>query len=258
MTSVAFVTGAAGGIGRAICACLARSGFTVYGGDQSVHTERADGAVVLAPLDVRSAESVDAAVAAAAGLGALTAVVNCAGIVRHTPLDGMSDEDVLAVWDVNVAGAARVCRSAVPRMPGGSAVVNIGSVTAQSGRLAGASAYGASKAGVEGLTRYLALELAPRIRVNAVVPGYINVPMSPSMAAVSGGEDRLTEMIPLGRLGETSEIADAVDYLLSPRASYITGSVLVVDGGVLAWLPPAATAGTVPLGTGPTPRPSAA
>jgi len=235
VTSVAFVTGAAGGIGQAICASLVRSGFTVYGGDLSVDTERADGAVVLAPLDVRAAESVDKAVAAAASLGAVTAVVNCAGIVRSTPLDAMSDEDVLAVWNVNLAGAARVCRAAVPHMPGGSAIVNIGSVTARSGRLRGASAYGASKAGVEGLTRYLALELAPRIRVNAVVPGYINVPMSPSMQAVSGGEERLTEMIPLGRLGETSEIADVVDYLLSPRASYITGSVLVVDGGLLAW-----------------------
>jgi 3-oxoacyl-[acyl-carrier protein] reductase len=235
VTSVAFVTGAAGGIGQAICASLARSGFTVYGGDLSMGTERADGAVILAPLDVRSAESVDKAVAAAASLGTVTAVVNCAGIVRSTPLDDMSDEDVQAVWNVNVAGAARVCRAAVPHMPGGAAIVNIGSVTARSGRLRGASAYGASKAGVEGLTRYLALELAPRIRVNAVVPGYINVPMSPSMQAVSGGEERLTEMIPLGRLGETSEIADVVDYLLSPRASYITGSVLVVDGGLLAW-----------------------
>jgi 3-oxoacyl-[acyl-carrier protein] reductase len=235
VTSVAFVTGAAGGIGQAICASLARSGFTVYGGDLAVGAEQADGAVVLAPLDIRSADSVGQAVAAAARLGSITAVVNCAGIVRHTPLDAMSDEDVLAVWNVNVAGTARVCRAAVPRMPAGSAIVNIGSVTARSGRLRGASAYGASKAGVEGLTRYLALELAPRIRVNAVVPGYINVPMSPSMRAVSGGEDRLAEMIPLGRLGETSEIADVVDYLLSPRASYITGSVLVVDGGLLAW-----------------------
>jgi 3-oxoacyl-[acyl-carrier protein] reductase len=235
MTSVAFVTGAAGGIGQAICARLAETGFTVYGGDVSVDAEVAEGAAVLAPLDIRSPESIDTAVAAAAGRGPISAVVNCAGIVRHTPVDGMSDDDVLAVWDVNVAGAARVCRSAVPHMPAGSAIVNVGSVTARSGRLRGASAYGASKAGVEALTRYLAVELAPRIRVNAVVPGYIRVPMSPSMQAVSGGEDKLVESIPLGRLGEPSEIADVVGYLLSARASYLTGSVLVADGGVLAW-----------------------
>jgi NAD(P)-dependent dehydrogenase (short-subunit alcohol dehydrogenase family) len=235
VTSVAFVTGAAGGIGQAICNALAQAGFTVYGGDLSVTAERADGAVVLAPLDIRSSESVDGAVAAAAKLGSITGVVNCAGIVRHTPLDRLSEADVRAVWDVNVAGAARVCRAAVPHMPDGSAIVNIGSVTARSGRLRGASAYGASKAGVEALTRYLAVELAPAIRVNAVVPGYINVPMSAPMRAVSGGEERLTEMIPLGRLGETSEIADVVEYLLSPRSSYITGSALLVDGGLLAW-----------------------
>jgi 3-oxoacyl-[acyl-carrier protein] reductase len=235
MASVAFVTGAAGGIGQAICARLAETGFTVYGGDVSVGAERGEGAAVLAPLDVRSPESVDKALAAAAGRGPIGAVVNCAGIVRHTPVDGMSDDDVLAVWDVNVAGAARVCRAAVPHMAPGSAIVNVGSVTARSGRLRGASAYGASKAGVEALTRYLAVELAPRIRVNAVVPGYIRVPMSPSMQAVSGGEDKLVESIPLGRLGEPSEIADVVGYLLSARASDLTGSVLVADGGVLAW-----------------------
>jgi 3-oxoacyl-[acyl-carrier protein] reductase len=235
MTSVALVTGAAGGIGQAICARLAESGFTVYGGDLSVEHERADGAVVVGPLDVRSGESIDKAVATAAGLGPIGAVVNCAGIVRSTPVDGMTEEDLLAVWNVNVAGAARVCRSAVPHMPSGSAIVNVGSVTAQSGRLHGASAYGASKAGVEALTRYLAVELAPGIRVNAVVPGYIRVPMSPAMRAVSGGEEKLIKTIPLGRLGETSEIADVVDYLLSPRSSYLTGSVLVADGGLLAW-----------------------
>jgi 3-oxoacyl-[acyl-carrier protein] reductase len=235
VTSVAFVTGAAGGIGQAICAALAQAGLTVYGGDLSVAAEQADGEVILAPLDIRSSESVEVAVAAAAQLGSITGVVNCAGIVRHTPLDDLSEAAVRAVWDVNVAGAARVCRAAVPHMPDGSAIVNIGSVTARSGRLRGASAYGASKAGVEALTRYLAVELAPGIRVNAVVPGYINVPMSPSMRAVSGGEERLTEMIPLGRLGETSEIADVVEYLLSPRSSYITGSALLVDGGLLAW-----------------------
>ena len=235
MTDVAFVTGAAGGIGQAICASLTRAGFTVYGGDLSVAAERADGAVVLGPLDVRSSDSVETAVAGAAKLGSITAVVNCAGIVRHTPLDDLNEADVDAVWDVNVAGAARVCRAAVPHMPDGAAIVNIGSVTARSGRLRGASAYGASKAGVEALTRYLAVELAPRIRVNAVVPGYINVPMSPSMRAVSGGEERLSEMVALRRLGETSEVADAVEYLLSPRSSYVTGSALLVDGGLLAW-----------------------
>jgi len=96
--------------------------------------------------------------------------------------------------------------------------------------------YSASKAGLEGLTRVLACELAGRqIRVNAVAPGYIRVPMAPSWASMSGGEEVLTGQVPLGRLGEVGEVADVVEYLLSERSSYVTGSVIRVDGGVWAW-----------------------
>jgi 3-oxoacyl-[acyl-carrier protein] reductase len=230
MTSVAFVTGAAGGIGQAICARLAETGFTVYGGDVSVDAEVAEGAAVLAPLDIRSPESIDTAVAAAAGRGPISAVVNCAGIVRHTPVDGMSDDDVLAVWDVNVAGAARVCRSAVPHMPAGSAIVNVGSVTARSGRLRGASAYGASKAGVEALTRYLAVELAPRIRVNAVSGGVVE---TGALEHFPNREEMLRAGAsnPVGRLVTPDDIAGAVAFLCSPDAEMVRGQTLVVDGG---------------------------
>ena len=82
----------------------------------------------------------------------------------------------------------------------------------------------------------LACELAPRqIRVNAIAPGYIRVPMAPSWASMSGGEDVLIGQVPLGRLGEVEEIADVVEFLLSDRSSYVTGSVIRVDGGVSAW-----------------------
>jgi len=115
------------------------------------------------------------------------------------------------------------------------AIVNISSVTSAIGRLKGASMYGATKAGLIAYTRYLAVELAPRgIRVNAVAPGYIAVPMSKSMNAVSGGEKKLIEQIPMRRLGGVDEIADVVDYLLSDRASYVTGATLFADGGVTA------------------------
>jgi len=208
----------------------------VYGGDLSVAAERADGAVVLGPLDIRSSDSVETAVAGAAKLGSITAVVNCAGIVRHTPLDDLSEADVAAVWDVNVAGATRVCRAAVPRMPDGSAIVNIGSVTARSGRLHGASAYGASKAGVEALTRYLALELAPRIRVNAVVPAEVMTPLYRQwVSGFPNPEEKLARIIskiPLGkRMTKPEEIADMVLFLISERASHITGQHVYVDAG---------------------------
>jgi len=93
--------------------------------------------------------------------------------------------------------------------------------------------YAATKAGVETYTRYLACELAPSgIRVNAVVPGLISVPMSDAMKAVTGGEDASAHLVPMKRYGTPEEIADAVGFLLSDKASYITGTTLVVDGGV--------------------------
>ena len=237
MSRIAFVTGAAGGIGEAICQRLVASGYEVYGGDVSIPDEdRRSDRFVVGPLDIRSGESVQSAVRRAAALGPIHAVVNCAGIVRSTPVADALDETAASdVWSVNVAGMARVLHAVSDHLADGSGVVNIGSVTGSAGRLPGASLYGATKAGVEAYTRYLACELAPRVRVNAVVPGYIRVPMSASMKAVSGGEEKLIEQVPLRRLGEPSEIADAVDFLLSDRASYITGAVLVVDGGVLAW-----------------------
>jgi 3-oxoacyl-[acyl-carrier protein] reductase len=88
---------------------------------------------------------------------------------------------------------------------------------------------------LEAYTRYLACELAPRrIRVNAVAPGYIDVPMSDSMRAVSGGPEALIEQVPLGRLGDPAEVAEVIEFLLSDRASYVTGATLLVDGGVVA------------------------
>lgn len=230
---VALVTGGAGGIGTAINHRLVEAGYTVLSGDLTDGPD-ADG-VHATRLDVTDADSVEEFVAAGAALGPVHAVVNCAGVVRFTPVTGFDDADASALWEINVAGSARVCRAAAGRIADGGAIVNIGSLTGTFGRLEGASLYGATKAGVEAYTRYLACELAPRhIRVNAVAPGFIAVPMSPSMRAVSGGEEEVIKQVPLGRLGETTEVADAVEFLLSDRASYITGTTLRVDGGVLA------------------------
>jgi len=243
MTDVALVTGGTGGIGRAICARLAGAGYAVLAGDVGVGdppaaavAPAAAGDVVDYPMDVRSDASAEAAVQAASRMGKLTGVVNCAGVLREARADVMPQEEADAMWAVNVMGAGRVTRAALPNLGTGAAVVNISSIVGAIGRFAGTAMYSASKAGLEGMTRVLACELAPRqIRVNAIAPGYIRVPMAPSWESMSGGEDVLIGQVPLGRLGEVEEIADVVEFLLSDRSSYVTGSVIRVDGGVWAW-----------------------
>jgi 3-oxoacyl-[acyl-carrier protein] reductase len=240
VTDVAVVTGGAGGIGQAINRRLVREGYTVVAGDLAAAIEAddpgtADGSVVAVEMDVRDQASVDAAMATAAGLGRLRSVVNCAGLVRFTPVDTAEEDAMEILWAVNVAGMARVNKAAARHLVEGSAIVNIASLTGLIGRLTGASMYGASKAGVMAYTRYLACELADRgVRVNCLAPGYIAVPMSDSMRAVSGGEDALIPTVPLKRLGTVDEMADIVEFLLSDRAAYITGATLVADGGVTA------------------------
>jgi 3-oxoacyl-[acyl-carrier protein] reductase len=237
-TPVALVTGGAGGIGQAINRRLAGAGWHVLAGDLAGAIEAADPSgesVAAAELDVTDRASVERFAARGAELGSVRGVVNCAGIVRFTPMSGFDDADASALWEVNVAGTARVCAAAVAQMPAGGAIVNISSITGYTGRLRGASLYGASKAGLVAFTRYLAGELAPQgIRVNGLAPGYIAVPMSPSMHAISGGEEELIKQVPLGRLGETHEMADVVEFLLSDRSSYINGETILADGGVRA------------------------
>jgi 3-oxoacyl-[acyl-carrier protein] reductase len=240
MTDVAIVTGGAGGIGQAINRRLAREGYRVVAGDlaEAIAADdptTSDGSIVAVEMDVRDQASVDAAVARAVSPGRLRAVVNCAGLVRFTPVAEAGEDEMDILWHVNVAGMARVNKACAPHLGDGSAIVNIASLTGLIGRLTGASMYGASKAGVMAYTRYLACELADKgVRANCLAPGYIAVPMSPSMRAVSGGEEALIPTVPLKRLGTVDEMAEIVEFLLSERASYITGATLVADGGVTA------------------------
>ena len=233
------VTGGSGCIGMAICRTLRQYGWDPISGDlPSAHaavdwSAPENGGIATVDLDVTSRASVDAAAKALAG--EFAGLVNCAGILRDTLLGNVSDDQMLAMFQVNLAGTARCTDAFAPMLRSGGAIVNIGSMTGNMGRFIGASVYGATKAGVAAYTVYVAEELAPRgIRVNNIAPGVIRAPMSPSMRLVSGGEENCARQAMLNRLGEPQEVADVVEFLLSDRASFITAQTILVDGGMIA------------------------
>jgi 3-oxoacyl-[acyl-carrier protein] reductase len=239
---VAIVTGAVRGIGKAIALKLAQDGFTVvvnYRGDeaeaQEVCTEIAAlGAEALAVrADITAAEDVAALVETVMNAyGRVDALINNAGITRDTLLLRMKEEDWDAVLTTNLKGAF-LCSKAVlrPMMRQRSGViVNLTSVVGLVGNV-GQANYAAAKAGLVGLTKSLAKEVGARnIRVNAVAPGFINTRLTDVLS-----DDVRTwamNIIPLDRFGEPEDVADAVSFLVSPAARYITGNVLSVDGGM--------------------------
>ncbi|SCD87200.1 2,3-dihydro-2,3-dihydroxybenzoate dehydrogenase [Streptomyces sp. BpilaLS-43] len=246
----ALVTGAAGGIGAAVARELAAAGTAVALLDADevaletlVKELEADGARVLALVaDVRSGPEVDAAVARAESeLGPLDHLVNTAGVLRTGEVTGYSDEDWEFTFAVNTTGVFHVSRAVVARMvPRRSgAVVTVASNSATVPRW-NMAAYAASKAAAASFTRTLGLEVARYgIRCNIVAPGSTETPMLTSMyppggavrPSVDGSPDTYRVGIPLGRLARPEDIAHAVLFLLSDRASHITLNDLVVDGG---------------------------
>ena len=238
---VALVTGASRGIGRAIALTLAGHGFAVIGTATS-----APGAAAideaLAPfgrcrgivLDVTDGDAVGAAIdAAVRDSGALHVLVNNAGITRDMLSMRMKDEDWNAVIATNLTAVFRASRAALrPMMKQRyGRIVSITSVVGASGN-PGQANYAAAKAGVAGMTRSLAREVGSRgITVNCVAPGFIETDMTRSLPEAQSAA--LLAQIPLGRLGQASEVAHAVAFLASPEASYITGTELHVNGGML-------------------------
>lgn len=236
LSNTVIVTGGAGVIGQAICRRLAQSGFHPVAADleEALTAGAVNGSQVA--MDVTEPDSVATAVAGVAPGETLRGLVNCAGVLRDSFLGELDEAKLEVMFQVNIAGMARVTDAVAPRLGADGAIVNVGSLTGHFGRFRGASVYGATKAGIAAYTRYLAEELAPRgVRVNNVAPGVIRAPMSPSMARVSGGEETSAGYAMLKRIGEPHEVAEAVEFLLSERASYITAQTLLVDGGTVAW-----------------------
>ncbi|MFQ5523030.1 MAG: SDR family oxidoreductase [Acidimicrobiia bacterium] len=228
MNGVIVVTGAARGIGRAIAERLAANpSFTVVGVDLSPDLAAVE-ELVPVQVDLTTDDGVTAVRATVEQAGMpLLGLVNNAGITRDARLVNMSDTDFTAVLDVNLGAAFRLSTELAPLMTEGGSIVNIAS-RAYLGNF-GQFNYTMSKGGVVGLTRALALELAPQVRVNAVAPGLIATEMS--LAIPEEIREKMVSAIPLGRMGTPTEIANAVWFLLTPLSSYITGHVLVVGGG---------------------------
>ena len=239
---VAVVTGASRGIGRAIALRLAQEGAAVvinYNGSkeraQEVKTESesAGGTAQIMQCDVADAASCDEMFQTIMKeFGRIDILVNNAGITRDGLLMKMAEEDFDAVIDTNLKGTFHCIRAVSRQMlrQRSGRIINLSSVSGVLGN-AGQANYSASKAGVIGLTKSAARELASRgITVNAIAPGFINTEMTEVLSEKV--KEGATAQIPLGKFGETEDIANAAAFLASDEARYITGQTLHVDGGM--------------------------
>ena len=239
----ALVTGASRGIGRAIALRLAAEGARVainYAGnvkaaeEVKAAVEAAGGAAILCQADISDSAAVEAMVAdVVKEFGTIDILVNNAGITRDTLLMRMKDEDFAKVLDTNLKGVF-YCTKAVAKLmmkKRSGRIVNMASIVGLVGN-AGQTNYAAAKAGVIGFSKSAARELASRgITVNVVAPGFIGTDMTAVLPEAV--KEKTLAGIPLGKMGEPEDVANAVLFLASDQASYITGQVVNVDGGMV-------------------------
>lgn len=247
---VALVTGAGRGLGRAMAVALAQAGadlalFDVEaGGLDAVSDEIASlgRKTYSAIVDVTQGDQVQAGITGVvSGLGGLHILVNNAGVTSGSPFEDLPEEDWERVVGVNLGGLFHcskwAARHFISTGKGGS-IVNMASISGFVGNRGGNNShYCASKGGVIALTRSLAVEWAPhKIRVNAIAPGYFVTPMTDRLKTRDANfYQELVDRVPLGRFGEGPDLGGAVVYLASDASTFVTGHVLVVDGGYTAW-----------------------
>lgn len=238
------ITGAGIGIGRATALKFAVMGDHVIVTDVLEDEGRAavaeiidaGGSAEFHPLDVRSTAQADALLAALnARLGGIDVIVANAGIALRVPMPQMTDEAWHHTLDVDLTGMLRVIRPALPQMPPGASIICLSSIMGTAYGWDEHVHYSTAKAGVIGLIRGLAVEYAARgIRVNGVAPGYIRTAqlLNPGHSLGPDAAEIASPYIPMGRLGEPEEIAAVIAFLASADASYLTGQVVTVDGGL--------------------------
>lgn len=242
MKQTAIVTGGSRGIGRAVAVRLAKDGMNLvinYRGNSAAAEEtermcRELGAeVLLVQGDVSRAEDCEKLAAQAKeAFGRVDVLVNNAGITRDGLLARMTEGDFRAVLDVNLVGPWNMMKAVnrIMMKQRYGRIVNLSSVTGLMGNI-GQTNYAAAKAGILGMTKSYAREVASRgITVNAVAPGFIDTDMTEAMP--EGAKDKIITGIPMGRTGKPEDVAEAVAFLASEQAGYITGEVLRVDGGM--------------------------
>ncbi len=247
MSQTVLITGAGIGIGRATAKAFGKAGYRVVvtdilapeGAAVAGEINAAGGSAEFHKLDVRSTAEADALVASIEKAhGGIDVVVANAGVARKVPLDRLTDEAWDQTLEIDLKGVFRIIRPALAGMKArkAGAVVAVSSIMGVAYGWDEHVHYSAAKAGVVGLVRGLAVELAKHgLRVNGVAPGYIRTAqlLSEEHSLGPAGAEKAGEFIPMGRIGEPEEIADVILFLASHAARYMTGQVVVVDGGLL-------------------------